>query len=146
VIRCPENRGNSKVAAAEDIQETEQVLGAADWGTVGAVAGAITAVLGAIAAIAGYASKLLPRAKRHERAGDQGEEARSELPRPPTYAFPMPEAAVEDVLEGVVDAVNLAGYAFTLGQDDLSVATSTAERQWGGYYDLSGLSRTSGTG
>ena len=73
------------------------------------------------------------------RAYERREEPPARAARPPVDAFPVPESPVEDVLEGVVDAVNAGGYGFTLGQDYLSVGTPAAARQWGGYYALTGL-------
>src|SRR6185503_6726745 len=57
----------------------------------------------------------------------------------PVDAFPVPGSPIEDVLEGLVDAVNAGGYAFSLGMGHLLVATPTAARQWGGYYALDGV-------
>jgi hypothetical protein len=91
------------------------VLADVEWEAVAAIAAAVTAAVGAIAAIAKPLGRHFAKAKPS-----------TEQPRPPTYAFPVPESAVEDVLEGRVDAVNLGGYSFTLGQDHLAVGTPTA--------------------
>lgn len=60
-------------------------------------------------------------------------------PRPSVSEFPVPDAPTEDVLEGIVDAVNIGAYGLTLGEGYLLVSTPTAPRQWGGYYKLTGI-------